>query len=257
MKTWKTILAAAALALAGSSAAFAARTDLVLGIVAGAAASRPDRGRGRGDRRGRLRQHLRRPDPDRLAWRGAAGAGRELDDLRRRQDLYVQAAHRREIPRRRRLQRRRREVLARPRARREFDQRAERPVRGDRHGRGRRPGHRQGDAEEPARLLPLQYGLGRRGDRRAGKRRRQQGKAGRHRPVQVRPLGQGLRRSPSSRTDGLLGRAGLPRQGRVPHRAGRRGRRSGAACPATSRPSPTSRPATRCRRSRPIRASRW
>ena len=33
MKTWKTILAAAALALASSSAAFAARTDLVLGIV--------------------------------------------------------------------------------------------------------------------------------------------------------------------------------------------------------------------------------
>src|SRR3954470_14037921 len=33
MKMWKTILAAAALALASSSAAFAARTDLVLGIV--------------------------------------------------------------------------------------------------------------------------------------------------------------------------------------------------------------------------------
>ena len=33
MKTWKTILAAAALALASSSAAFAARTDLVLAMT--------------------------------------------------------------------------------------------------------------------------------------------------------------------------------------------------------------------------------
>ena len=33
MKMWKTILAATALALASSSTAFAARTDLVLGIV--------------------------------------------------------------------------------------------------------------------------------------------------------------------------------------------------------------------------------
>src|SRR5882757_10912242 len=33
MKIWKTVLTATALALASSSAAFAARTDLVLGIV--------------------------------------------------------------------------------------------------------------------------------------------------------------------------------------------------------------------------------
>ena len=56
----------------------------------------------------------------------------------------------------------------------------------------------------------------------------QQGKAGRHRPVQVRQLGQGL---VDHHRQGrrLLGRPGVPRQGRVPHRAGCRSRRSGAA----------------------------
>ncbi len=116
-----------------------------------------------------------------------------------------------------RLQRRGREVLARPGPRRQFDQCPEGAVCRDRDGRGRRPGDRQGDAEEPAGLLPLQYGLGRRRHRGAGERRDQQGKADRHRPVQVRQLGQGL----------------------VDH----------------PRPRPTATGATRCRSTRPSSAS--
>ena len=98
MKMWKTILAAAALALASSSAAFAARTDLVLGIVlepphldptAGAAAA--------------IDEIVYANIFEGLTRIGAHGevlpaAGRKLDDLRRRQDLHLQAAHRREIP---------------------------------------------------------------------------------------------------------------------------------------------------------------
>ncbi len=118
------------------------------------------------------------------------------------------------------------------------------------------PGDRQGDAEEPAGLLPLQYGLGRRGDRRAGKRRDQQGQAGRHRPVQVRPLDQGLR-DHHRQGRRLLGRPGVPRQGRVPHRAGRGRRRSRAAVRRRPGVSRSSRRRRASRRSRPIRASRW
>ena len=73
------------------------------------------------------------------------------------------------------------------------------PVRGDRQGRGRRSGDRQGDAEEPAGLVPLQYGLGRRGDRGAGNRRRPTRKS-RSAPVRSSSTtGPRARRSPSSR----------------------------------------------------------
>ena len=145
--------------------------------------------------------------------------------------------------------------LDRARAR-KLDQRAEGAVCGHRHGRGRRPGHREGDAEAPAGLLPLQYGLGRRGDRVAEIGRHQQGKAGRHRPVQVRQLGQGLL-DHAGEGRPLLGRAGSPRQGRVPHHSRCRGRRAGAA--VRRRPGLPDLPIgdSVCRRSRPIRASRW
>ena len=63
---------------------------------------------------------------------------------------------------------------------------------GDRHRGGRRSGDAEGDPEEPAGLLPLQYGLGRRGHRRAGIGRRQQDQSGRHGTLQVRQLGQGV-----------------------------------------------------------------
>ena len=228
MKMWKTILAAAALALASGSAAFAARTDLVLGIplepphldpTAGAAAAIDEivyanvfEGLTRIGARGEVLPDLAESwtvSDDGKVYTFKLHTGVKFHDGTR-------------------LQRRRREVLARPRARRQFDQRAKGPVRGDRHGRGRRSRDRQGDAEEPARLLPLQSGLGRCGDRRAGDRRNQQGQAGRHRPVQVRPLDQGLG-DHHRQGRRLLGRPGVPRQGRVPHRAGRGGRRSGAA----------------------------
>ena len=58
------------------------------------------------------------------------------------------------------------------------------------------------------------------------------------------------------KADGLLGRPGVPRQGRVPHRAGRGRRRAGAALRRRAG-FPVLPAATRCRRSRTIRASRW
>ena len=256
MKTWKTILAAAALALASSSAAFAARTDLVLGIV------------------------LEPPHLDPTA--GAAAAIDEIVYANVFEGLTRIGSHGEVLPALAeswtvsddgkiytfklhtgvkfhdgtRLQRRRREVLARPGARREFDQRAEGPVRGDRHGRGRRSGDRQGDAEEPARLLPLQYGLGRRGDRRAGKRRRPT-RTSRSAPARSSSTtGPRAPRSPSSRptaTGAIRSSSTRPSSAscRTPRPPFRR------CCPATCRPSRSSRRTTRRRRSRPIRASRW
>ncbi len=120
---------------------------------------------------------------------------------------------------------------------------------------GGRPGHRQGDAQEPAGLLPLQHGLGRRRHRGAGECRHQQGEADRHRPVQVRRVGQGLV-DHALQGRRLLGRPGVPRQGRVPHRAGCRGGDPGAV--VGRRPGLPLLPAwTGWRRSRATRASRW
>ena len=80
------------MALASSTAAMAARTDLVLGMplepphldpTAGAAAAIDE------VLYANVFEGLTR---DRLARRGAAGAGRKLDGFRRRQDLHLQAA---------------------------------------------------------------------------------------------------------------------------------------------------------------------
>ena len=257
MKSWKTILAAAALALASSTVGTCRAHRSRHRHSARAAASRSDRGRRRRDRRGALRQRLRGPDPHRPERRGAAGSRRKLDRLRRRQGLHLQAAHRRQIPRRHRFQRRRREILARPRPRRQFHQRAEGPVRGDRHGRSRRSGDRQGHAEEPAGLVPLQYGLGRRGDRRAGDRPRPTRKSRSAPARSSSTAGPRARRSRWSKSDSYWGDPVVARQGRVPHHSRMPPPPCRRCSPATSRPSPILRSATRRRRSRPTRASRW
>ena len=135
------------------------------------------------------------------------------------------------------------------------DQRAEGAVRGHRQRRGGRPGDGQGHAEEPAGLVPLQYGLGRCGDRVAKDGGNQQGKSGRHRSVQVRRLGQGLvhhhRQEPR-----LLGHARGARKGRVPHHPGCGGGRAGAAVRRRAGLAQLQPRRRACRRSRPIRASR-
>ena len=85
--------------------------------------------------------------------------------------------------------------------------------------------------------------------------RNQQGKADRHRPLQVRELGEGLLHHDHEEC-GLLGRAGRAGKGRVPHHSGCRRGDPGAAVgrrPGLS----ASRPLTRLRRSRTIPASRW
>ena len=92
MKLWKILLAAAALALADRHLGMAARDRSGHRHSARAAASRSDRRRRRGDRRGPLRQRLRGPDPHRPDGEVAAGSRRKLDHLRRRQDLHLQAA---------------------------------------------------------------------------------------------------------------------------------------------------------------------
>ena len=86
--------------------------------------------------------------------------------------------------------------------------------------------------------------------------RDQQGKAGRHRAVQVRQLGQGLVDHASSRrtaTGAIRWRSTRPSSASfpMPPRPCRR------CCRATCRRCPISSSATRCRRSSPIRASRW
>ena len=72
-----------------------------------------------------------------------------------------------------------------------IDQRAEAALCRDRRRRGRRSADRQGHAEPAAGRLPLQPGLGRRGDRRPKDRRRQRHQPDRHRPLQARRVGQG------------------------------------------------------------------
>jgi peptide/nickel transport system substrate-binding protein len=98
MRLWKTILAAAMLALAAGTTAFAARTDLVIGIplepphldpTAGAAAA--------------IDEVLYANVFEGLTRIGPKGEvlpdlAESWTDLRRRQDLYVQAPHWGQIP---------------------------------------------------------------------------------------------------------------------------------------------------------------
>ena len=228
MKMWKTILAAAALALASSSAAFAARTDLVLGIVlepphldptAGAAAAIDEivyanvfEGLTRIGARGEVLPDLAESwtvSDDGKVYTFKLHTGVKFHDGT---DFNADDVK-----------------FSLDRARADNSTNAQKGLFAaidsvevvD-------PATVKVTLKNPQGLLPLQSRLGRCGDRRAGDRRNQQGQAGRHRAVQVRPLEQGLG-DHHRQGRRLLGRPGVPRQGRVPHRAGRGRRRSRAA----------------------------
>ena len=123
-----------------------------------------------------------------------AAARRELDDRPRRQDLHLQAAEGRQVPRRRGLRRRATSSSAssapRPRAR---------PTRRRRRCSTTSAAIATPDpqtvivvAQQRRRQLPVPHGREHRGDPRPEERADDRDQADRHRPVQVRRLGQGL-----------------------------------------------------------------
>ena len=166
------------LALAGALAhddrvtpAFAqARTDVKIGLVLEPPSLDPTAGgAAAADRRSRLRQRLRGPDPLRRRRQRACPALAKSWDISEDGLTYTfHLRRRRQVPRRHRLQRRRRQVLARPHQCRRLAQRPEGALCRHRLGRCGRSGDRQGDAEAAGRRPDLQPRLGRRGDRGAG-----------------------------------------------------------------------------------------
>ena len=128
---------AAGLMLLAAGAAAAPRTDIVVGMQLEPPHPRPDRGRGGGDRRGRLCQRLRGADPLRAGRLDPAGAGRELGDRARTgspgcSTCTTGVTFHDGTP----LHRRGRGLLLRPGDGRGFDQRPEAALR--RHQRGDR-----------------------------------------------------------------------------------------------------------------------
>ena len=247
----------------------------------GGAAPRADHARPAGsdprDRRPDQQGHLREPGPARPGGCGQAAPGHELGDVARREDVDVQAARRRQVPRRDGLRRPGREVHAGPGPRRLRGRLVQPGVPGSAGARrGRRP------ADDPPPLQEAVPGPPRRAGDRLPRHRLagggQEAREGvrsaprRDRPVHVRELdpgpagraqeepglqlgagpheapGSGLRgRDPLPLRPGAPDAPGDPREGRGrPHRP----RAPGPTSPASGRTSGSSRTST-CSRARP------